>query len=269
MAPSTNGQLQLLAGDSIYGGDLTISRSSAAPNSLASILHPAFQGFISRRPDVGSGNVSIDGNIARLGISYPLFAFGPNTASTSWGDALEPARFYALSGDLLAVNSGRAITITGSDDARFGQTYYEGAGAVRMLAGRDIVRSGTLLSGATGGDLTTGQYTFAGNLFVHNGASDISIASAGRDILYSSFNVAGPGTLEVTAGRNILMDDQVANLRAAGVHAAAVHSGTPPEIVRQLADDIHSGSLKDDFQATFCYNTRRFFNPFRQPENLK
>lgn len=41
-----------------------------------------------------------------------------------------------------------------------------------------------------------------------------------------------------------LMDDQVANLRAAGVHAAAVHSGTPPEIVRQLADDIHSGSLK-------------------------
>ena len=41
-----------------------------------------------------------------------------------------------------------------------------------------------------------------------------------------------------------LMDDQVANLRVAGVHAAAVHSGTPPETIRQLADDIHSGSLK-------------------------
>ena len=31
----------------------------------------------------------------------------------------------------------------------------------------------------------------------------------------------------------------------------------------------YSSSLKDDFQAAFCYNTRRFFNPFRQPENLK
>ncbi|KAA8562418.1 Heme/hemopexin-binding protein [Pseudomonas extremaustralis] len=254
LAPSTNGQLQLLAGDSIYGGDLTISRSSAAPNSLASILHPAFQGFISRRPDVGSGNVSIDGNIARLGISYPLFAFGPNTASTSWGDALEPARFYALSGDLLAVNSGRAITITGSDDARFGQTYYEGAGAVRMLAGRDIVRSGTLLSGATGGDPTTGQYTFAGNLFVHNGASDISIASAGRDILYSSFNVAGPGTLEVTAGRNILMDDQVAITSLGAVAPGDTRPGA--SIVMQAG----AGPNGPDY--------RRFVEAYLNPANL-
>jgi hypothetical protein len=29
--------------------------------------------------------------------------------------------------------------------------------------------------------------------------------SAGRDILYSNFEVAGPGLLEVSAGRNILM----------------------------------------------------------------
>ncbi len=209
LAPSANGQLELLAGDSIYGGDLTISRSSAAPDSLATILRPAFLGFLSDRvPVTGSGNLSSDGSTARFGLS-PLFAFGPNTASTSWGDVLEPARFYALSGDLLAVNSGRAITITTSTDPRFGQTYYEGAGPVRMLAGRDIVRSGSQLSGASGGDSNTGAYTITGNLFVHNNPTDISIASAGRDILYSSFNVAGPGTLEVSAGRNILMDDKV------------------------------------------------------------
>lgn len=46
LAPSSNGQLELLAGDSISGGDLTISRSSAAPNSLATILRPAFAGFL-------------------------------------------------------------------------------------------------------------------------------------------------------------------------------------------------------------------------------
>ncbi|MGK9418671.1 filamentous hemagglutinin family protein [Pseudomonas cedrina] len=212
LAPSANGQLELLAGDSIYGGDLTISRSSAAPQSLATILRPAFLGFLGNHTPVnGSGNLSSDGSIASFEVS-PLFAFGPNTASTLWGNALEPARFYALTGDLLGVNSGRSITITNStsmNDPRLGQTYYEGAGPVWMLAGRDIVSSGTGLSGATGGENKTGRYTFADNLFVHNNPTDISIASAGRDILYSSFNVAGPGNLEVTAGRNILMDDKV------------------------------------------------------------
>ena len=211
LAPSSNGQLELLAGDSISGGDLTISRSSAAPNSLATILRPAFAGFLTDQKTaiVGSGNLSSDGNLATLTVS-PLFAFGPNTASMAWGDALEPARFYALSGDLLGVNSGRALTITGAGDSRLGQTFYEGAGPVWMLAGRDIVGSGTGLSGASGGVTDTGQYTFTGNLFVHNGPTDISTASAGRDILYSSFNVAGPGTLELTAGRNIQMEDKVA-----------------------------------------------------------
>lgn len=160
------------------------------------------------RPVVGSGNVSSDGSVVRLGL-HPLFAFGANTASLAWGDDLEPARFYALSGDLLGVNSGRQITITTSSDPRYRQTYYEGAGPVWMLAGRDIVRSGTLLSGASGGDGNTGFYTTTGNLFVHNGPTDISVVSAGRDILYSSFNVAGPGTLELTAGRTILMEDKV------------------------------------------------------------
>ena len=46
LAPSAKGQLQLLAADSIYGGDLTISRSSAAPDTLATILRPAFQGYV-------------------------------------------------------------------------------------------------------------------------------------------------------------------------------------------------------------------------------
>ncbi|TFY88755.1 filamentous hemagglutinin N-terminal domain-containing protein [Pseudomonas kairouanensis] len=224
LAPSSKGQLELLAQDSIYGGDLTISRSSAAPDTLATIFKPAFLGFINRAPVTGSGNISSDGSVAGVGL-HPLFAFGPNTASTAWGDTLEPARFYALTGDLLGTNSGRTLTITGVDDPRFGQTYHEGAGAVWMLAGRDIVRSGTLLSGANGGDATTGQYTITGNLFVHNNPTDISIASAGRDILYSSFNIAGPGSLEVTAGRNILMDDKVGITSLGAVAAGDTRPG--------------------------------------------
>ncbi|SEC21795.1 Filamentous haemagglutinin family outer membrane protein [Pseudomonas marginalis] len=255
LAPSSNGQLELLAGDSISGGDLTISRSSAAPNSLATILRPAFAGFLTDQKTaiVGSGNLSSDGNIATLTVS-PLFAFGPNTASMAWGDALEPARFYALNGDLLGVNSGRALTITGVGDARFGQTFYEGAGPVWMQAGRDIVGSGTRLSGASAGVTDTGQYTFTGNLFVHNSPTDISIASAGRDILYSSFNVAGPGTLELTAGRNIQMEDKVAVNSLGAVAAGDSRPGA--SIVMQAG----MGPNGPDY--------RRFVEAYLNPANL-
>ena len=255
LAPSSNGQLELLAGDSISGGDLTISRSSAAPDSLATILRPAFAGFLTDQKTaiVGSGNLSSDGNLATLTVS-PLFAFGPNTASMAWGDALEPARFYALSGDLLGVNSGRALTITGASDARLGQTFYEGAGPVWMQAGRDIVGSGTRLSGASGGVTDTGQYTFIGNLFVHNSPTDISIASAGRDILYSSFNVAGPGTLELTAGRNIQMEDKVAVNSLGAVAAGDSRPGA--SIVMQAGAGLNGPDY------------RRFVEAYLNPANL-
>ena len=216
LAPSTKGQLELLAGDSIYGGGLSISRSSAAPDALASIWNPAYVGYMSKMVVNGSGNLGSDGNIARFGL-HPLFAFGPNTASMAWGGALEPARFYALNGDLLGVSSGRMLTISTSTDSRYRQTYYEGAGPVRMLAGRDIVSSGTPLGGVYGGVSSTGEYTLFGNLFIHNNPNDISIVSAGRDILFSNYSVAGPGTLELTAGRNILMQDKVSVTSLGGV----------------------------------------------------
>lgn len=66
----------------------------------------------------------------------------------------------------------------------------------------------------------------------------------GKSLCYQIPALMRDGVAIVVSPLIALMDDQVANLRAAGVHAAAVHSGTPPETVRQLADDIHSGSLK-------------------------
>ncbi|SCW90991.1 filamentous hemagglutinin family protein [Pseudomonas sp. NFACC05-1] len=208
LAPGINSELQFLAGDSIYGGDLTVSRSGASSTAMATPFRPAFMGLVGNTVVVS--NLSADANRVSLGANtLPLFAFDSSSASDEWASNTDPARFYALKGDLLAVNSGRTMTFTTPNDSRFGQTYYEGTGSVWMMAGRDIVSSGTPLSGGQGGEFVTGQYTSAGNLFIHNNPTDISIVSAGRDILYSNFNVAGPGLLEITAGRNILMDDKV------------------------------------------------------------
>ncbi|WP_417696901.1 filamentous haemagglutinin family protein [Pseudomonas sp.] len=210
LAPGINSELQFIAGDSIYGGDMSVSRSGASSAALATPFRPAFvgmDGFV-----IKTSNLSADGNPARPSANIlPLFAFDTSSASSEWALNDDPARFYALEGDLLAVTTGRSMASV-STGRWPGRIAYEGAGPVRMKAGRDIVSSGIPLGGSLNEDSGVGgagTYTSTGNLFIHNNPTDISIVSAGRDILYSAFNVAGPGLLEITAGRNLLMDDKV------------------------------------------------------------
>ena len=215
LAPSVNGDLQLLAGDSIYAGGYSVQRSGSDPQSLPSIWNPAYSGYgqgtsipVVRNGNVGGRGVALDSN--------PLFYFSADTAGILPGE-LEPSRFYALTGDIVGLSSGEVIQfapIAISAGNLAGQTWYEGAGAVRMIAGRDIVASGSRLgtSRSTVQGVGNTPATYAnqstGNLFIHYDANDISLVQAGRDILYSSFNVAGPGTLEISAGRNVLMEDR-------------------------------------------------------------
>src|SRR5450830_32575 len=208
LAPSANGQLEFLAHKSIYSGGYTVSQSAGASSSMATPFRPAFSGTTADGTVVS--NLNSDGshvNFSRN--SYPLFAFGSGTASGDLSGNGQPARFYAVDGDLIGVSSGRAISFTVSrDETRSGQLWYEGAQPVWMRAGRDIVGSGSRLGNA---DLFQGEdkYSAVNNLFVNNSVNDVSIVSAGRDILYSGFAVAGPGTLETMAGRNIQMEDRV------------------------------------------------------------
>ncbi|WP_053150597.1 filamentous hemagglutinin family protein [Pseudomonas sp. Pf153] len=209
LAPGINSELQFLAGDSIYGGDMSVSRSGAASSALATPFRPAYVASVDGGISIQVSNLSADGNPVVLSRNQlPLLAFATSSASSEWAANVDPARFYALNGDLLAVTTGRTMTSvpTGKWPGRIA---YEGAGTVRMMAGRDIVSSGIPLGGSRSDDLEAGNYTVGGNLFIHNNPTDISIVSAGRDILYSHFNVAGPGLLEITAGRNILMEDKV------------------------------------------------------------
>ncbi|VVN32602.1 filamentous haemagglutinin family protein [Pseudomonas fluorescens] len=208
LAPSTSGQLELLAGDSIYAGGYAINQSGASPLAIATPFRPSFLAFASNNPNTplnsnyGSDGVKPDGNLR-----YPLFAYGADSYS-GLSDVQGPARFYALTGDLVGIRSGETLNFATSK-----RTWYEAAGSVWMIAGRDIVASGTNLGQPTTvqpDEMGVGResITSTGNLFVHNDPRDVSRVSAGRDILYSSFDIAGPGTLEVNAGRNILMEDR-------------------------------------------------------------
>lgn len=241
LAPSSQGRLDLLAGDSIYAGGYSISRSGASAASLATPSNPSYQGYTggARQAD----NLASDGSRASFEL-FPLFAFGANSVSGEWGAAQEPSRFHALSGDLVGVDSGRLLRYTDPGDARFGQLRYEGYGAVRMLAGRDIVSSGTGLGIERRFASTLENYASSGNLFVNTLASDVSLVQAGRDILYGNFNVAGPGSLEISAGRNLLMEDEVAVTSLGPVAPGDARSGASVVLQAGASQADYSGFLR-------------------------
>ena len=66
----------------------------------------------------------------------------------------------------------------------------------------------------------------------------------GKSMCYQLPALLRDGVAIVVSPLIALMDDQVANLQAAGVAAAAVHRGIEPARLRQIADDIAQGSLK-------------------------
>ncbi|MCA1454174.1 filamentous hemagglutinin family protein [Bradyrhizobium sp. BRP22] len=96
-------------------------------------------------------------------------------------DDPEPMRFYAVTGDIANFQSGHSET-------QAGQTTYHVAGKQTWLrAGRDIFNTGGVI--------------------LNNRDIDVSIVSAGRDIIFANYQIAGPGTLLVSAGHNVYQAD--------------------------------------------------------------
>ncbi|MFD4838738.1 filamentous hemagglutinin family protein [Achromobacter sp. NPDC058515] len=213
LAPGARGQLEMLAGDSIYAGGYAINRSGADPASVPSVLAPAFAGYGTEASQVAAlSNQGANGFAGSRNTYFPLFYFNAPTAAPEGSGAV--TRFYARDGDIVGLRSGETITVLKGPNE--GQIWYEASGPVWMMAGRDIVASGTDIGtamevpGSNGFSFGGSGFpaTSTGNLFLHRDARDVSLVSAGRDILYSSFQVAGPGTLEISAGRNVLMADR-------------------------------------------------------------
>ncbi|MDF3837592.1 filamentous hemagglutinin family protein [Cupriavidus basilensis] len=278
LAPSASGkgQLEFLAGDSIYAAGMAVSQSGAQPSAMATPFKPGFIGLshlssdgrswsIATRNDSGDGIAPYLPGSSSL-IRYPLFTFGPNSAAD--GEAVAwPARFYAVEGDIVGLRTGSILKFNGGP--RAGQTWYEG-GPVRIMAGRDIINAGNplgvLLSApaemsngaASSGDMTR----MSSNLIVNGSDTDISVISAGRDILYSNFNIAGPGLLEVTAGRNLLQEDKAALNSIGPIGAAAGKDGG-----RAGGAGITVSAGLGEHGANYAGFAQRYLDPVNQAES--
>ncbi len=142
----------------------------------------------------GQGNIDISG--ADVEAAYGSFArplIGSNyllRSDTVLGNLhagdRDPVRIYAAEGDILNLRSGRRYETVDSNNLSTVQTL--AAKPVWMRAGRDLVNiSGVVLN---------------------NDIDSVSMLWAGRDVLYPNMQVAGPGLLDVGAGRDIYLADQ-------------------------------------------------------------
>jgi filamentous hemagglutinin family protein len=218
LAPSPTGELTLLAADSIYAHGYAVDMSGA-DNSLSSLpnqFNPAYT------DDPGSAfNAKAITNFlnaaGNFGSPDALFAFEADTPTGDLhaGDT-QPARIYAASGDLVDVQFGEILNFATAANEPV-TTWYLAAKPGWIMAGGDIISSGTRPSYDLPGLYATSVYSTypneaqaaagsdvtSGNLLLNLNTTDISVVSAGQDILSSYFYIAGPGVLEVDAGRNI------------------------------------------------------------------
>jgi filamentous hemagglutinin family protein len=210
LAPSARGELEMLAGGSIYAGQYSVGMSGSG-TPLPTPFNPAFVGQPDMAGNILVTNASADGTafsgsgFSRTFNGPVLFAFGPNTASVRLERAADapPARFYAAGGDIVGLKTGEIVSFEGDGAPATG---YNAAAPVRIRAARDIVNTGDAPGFLNLRGPELGGARLHGNLIVHNNPTDVSIVSAGRDILYANFDIAGPGTLEVSAGRNLLQE---------------------------------------------------------------
>ncbi len=212
MLPSPSGELEVLAQGSIFGDSKEMGPLMTPTTALATPFKPAwvilndglnitasnyFGDYANAADQVGGGIVIYSYTSG----GHP-FAFDSSTvkdkAPLDQGDPSQrkPSHIYAVNGDITGIRYGRIVdqSWTAPDQSIVANTYYQAARPLRMLAGGDIVN-------------TMG-------LILHTDQNDVSTIAAGGNIIYagapSSSNgwrgglaIAGPGTLEITAAKDI------------------------------------------------------------------
>jgi hypothetical protein len=188
LAPAADGTLDLLAAGSIYGtaagSGSDISISGADPSLEATPFNPLIDvvNAVTESPIYTNSNINE---------GFATIAYGPDTpAENLHTDGQAPALVLAGT-DIIGLTLGQAAQLGSVDgNASYG---YQAALPFSVAAGRDIIASGSITSPS---------------VFLNLGAGDVTSITAGRDILESSFDIAGPGTLVVTAGRDVYQAGQ-------------------------------------------------------------
>ncbi len=175
----------------VSGGDMFLS--GEAPSSLSLV---AGEGSIYGGAQV---RASLEGAVELLAADslYRVDMDIEAHPDANGVEGLAPARFYAVEGDIYNLMYG---FLSSPDDSNFDGPSFLGRPAW-IRAGRDIVALGQHPNRPT-------VEHAEGSAFGHNAATDVSIIEAGRDLIYIDALVVGPGTLEVTAGRNFYQGDR-------------------------------------------------------------
>ena len=219
LAPSATGTLELIAHGSVNATGLAskrtlgidISGAPAGPNDLPNPFRPSAQQSVV----AADGSSTVDSNATdKLDSSgyTSLFSFEADTpASTLHAADPTPARIIAANGDVVGLQFGEIWNFLSSDGKSTLTTWYLAAKPGSIEAGRDIIAAGNpnLLPSNTV-IVPTQPLAVTGSLLLNNAATDVSSLSAKRDIFYSNVEVAGPGTLEVSAGRNLYQGGSIA-----------------------------------------------------------
>jgi filamentous hemagglutinin family protein len=215
LAPSPKGQVEFLAGGSISGtaqlsydgvGDfitsmpIALSGMSNSPDLLPNIFRPVWGGQAERIPNGPVPTITGNGSVGSA------LAFQPETASGRLIQGRKaPALFYAVEGDVREFSFGMT-------NWSLLNPIYISSGSATIRAGRDIVNLGSPLALGCGSfgpvDCRGTTQIFGGafltsGLVVHNDPRDITLISAGRDVVFANMTVAGPGNLIVEAGRHV------------------------------------------------------------------
>ena len=196
LAPSPSGELELLAENSIYAdasipppGGVTaqpfffdISGAQVGSNLIPNPFNAAF--YLIENGRILTNTNSLGSNQATG--AFNLFAFEADSASgTLHEDDPVPARIYAVTGDIVNLQVGENRAINSAPAIQ----WYVAGKATDIRAGNDIVDFGLSNS--------------IRSLILNNSLSDVSVLSAGNEILYANVDIAGPGNLEVSAGGNV------------------------------------------------------------------
>ncbi|MFC3553992.1 filamentous hemagglutinin N-terminal domain-containing protein, partial [Alcaligenes endophyticus] len=241
LAPLGPRQLTILAGGSYFGGGQIIASSGAGSQSISTFLRPSYRVHSAGNP-VGRNTPEetsfFTGDV--------LHAWSLNTIQNEVNYRPHPStstRVYSRDGDIIGLWLGAQIEHSLGDYMRTAAWYWS-SGAAQIRAGQDIIWTGQRKDEAPRYLPVIYGSSPTGNFILHTHPNDVSTIIAGRDIRYLNLNVAGPGTVEITAGRNIIQEDKASIVSLGPVMAGDTRPGASIALQAGMNNSTYAGLLQ-------------------------